>query len=121
MDDDPLILKGLRKYLEEIPNVRSLVSSSDGIDASYKLNNQKFDLIVIDIQMPKMDGMKLMKLLIRNDLVDPESVLMISGFFEPSVIQDASSFGLRNFVVKPFDKESILSKAKRILVRKLSE
>ena len=121
MDDDPLILKSIKKYLQDIPNVRSLITSSEGIDASYKLNNQKFDLIVIDLHLPKMDGMKLLKLLIRNDLIDPETVLMISGFFEPSVIQEASTLGLKNFIVKPFDKNSIVEKSKRILVRKLTK
>jgi YesN/AraC family two-component response regulator len=120
VDDDPKILKALKSYLEKIPNVRSLLTSSDGIDASYKLNNQTFDLIVIDLQMPKMDGIKLMKLLIRNNLVEPETVLMISGFFEASVIQEASSLGLKNFIVKPFDRETITDKAKRILVRNLT-
>jgi len=121
VDDDPLILKAVKKYLDVIPNVRSVVTANEGIDASYKLNNQRFDLIIIDLQMPKMDGMKLLKLLIRNELLDPESVLIISGFFDPNVIQEASTLGLKNFIVKPFDRESIVDKSKRILVRKLAK
>jgi DNA-binding response OmpR family regulator len=56
VDDEPLIVKGLRFSLEQ--EGYEIEAAYDGEEAIGKIRNQEFDLILLDIMLPKMDGLQ---------------------------------------------------------------
>lgn len=66
VDDDPLVLKGLRRSMEEYDGVWSADFATSGKDAIIKLGQQPFDAIVTDMHMPVMDGIQLLDVVSRD-------------------------------------------------------
>ncbi|MBS1128935.1 MAG: cheY40H-4 [Nitrospirae bacterium] len=67
VEDSPTMRQLITFALKRIPGSR-IVEANDGIDALKKLSSQKFDIILTDINMPIMDGLKLVSM-VRNDPV----------------------------------------------------
>ena len=65
IEDSPTMRQLISFALKRLPGVR-IVEATDGVDGLKKLSSEKFDLILTDINMPIMDGLKLVSL-VRND------------------------------------------------------
>jgi CheY-like chemotaxis protein len=78
VDDNKLGLSARRSVLEELGH--RIVTASNGADALEQFTNSKFDLVVTDYKMPRMDGLEL---IVRLRKVSPElPVILISGFVD---------------------------------------
>ncbi|MEM8909531.1 MAG: sigma-54 dependent transcriptional regulator, partial [Bacteroidota bacterium] len=129
VDDEPSIRKTLREILEfEKYDVDEAV---DGLDCMVKLKKSQYDVIIMDIKMPKMDGMEALERvqLLANDT----PVIMISGHANIDTAVDAVKKGAFDFISKPpdlnrmlitvrnaMDKSSLITETK-VLKRKVSK
>ena len=95
VDDDPGLLELLTDTLLAIGYTAT--PAADGIIALDSLANQKFDLVITDIKMPRMDGLQLLKKIKRHYPNLP--VLFITGVATPEIIGQAEPDG---FLAKPF-------------------
>ena len=77
VDDSILVRKVIRKALEEIPNLKISGEASNGEDAILKVKSLKPDLVIMDLIMPKMDGLSALKIIMTDS---PTRVVMISAF-----------------------------------------
>ncbi|EQC51402.1 response regulator [Bacteriovorax sp. DB6_IX] len=109
-----MIVDSLHMILAESGLFKSIVQATDGVDACRKLDNQKFDLIVVDINMPKLDGLGVIKHIRDNQEVDPE-ILLISGGFNHENVQIASDFDIKYVLAKPFNAKKFVGKLTEIL------
>jgi YesN/AraC family two-component response regulator len=93
------------------------VKASDGVLASGKLKNQSFDIIILDINMPKRSGVETLKELAadKRAVNKAANVIVISGFLEKEKMEAIISCGCRNFLVKPFDEASFQEKVLKVL------
>ncbi|MEZ5043166.1 MAG: sigma-54 dependent transcriptional regulator [Saprospiraceae bacterium] len=129
VDDESSIRRTLRDILEfEKYEVGEAV---DGVDCLVKLKQSKYDVIILDIKMPKMDGMEALD---RIQLIAPDTpVLMISGHANIDTAVEAVKKGAFDFISKPpdlnrllitlrnaMDKSSLISETK-VLKRKVSK
>ncbi len=104
IDDERSIRTALREILE-LENF-SVDDAEDGKSAMEKLNNKKYDLVLCDIKMPKMDGLEVLdKILEREDDIP---VIMISGHGNIETAVDALKKGAYDFIEKPLDLNRIL-------------
>jgi two-component system, chemotaxis family, chemotaxis protein CheY len=117
IDDDPSVLDTLEMYCENCGFFRNVIKAKDGSEASKKMANQKFALILMDINMPKKTGVDLVKEFDKEAGNDPDSVIVVSGELSKQVIQQVMVQGVKNFLVKPFDEDSFVSKVKSVLKR----
>ena len=85
----------------------------DGIDAVDKLHNQRFDVVLLDIRMPLMDGLEVLKIIRQYNLA--EKVIMLSGVDEMKLAQDSLKYGADDFMSKPYDLTNLLSCIDRVL------
>ena len=69
VDDEPLALKVLLEYLREHPDVEVVAQCRDGFEAVKAVSEHDPDLMILDIQMPKLDGFEVLELLDRTPLV----------------------------------------------------
>jgi len=80
----------------------------NGIEAMEKILAHKFDLVIVDINMPRMDGFSFLRVL-RAQAVETASIpaLMISTEAAPQDIQDARSAGANYYLVKPVSEADL--------------
>jgi DNA-binding NtrC family response regulator len=104
VDDEKSIRRSLRDVLEiEKYKVEEAV---DGLDALVKVKQDKFDIIILDIKMPKLDGLEALE---RIQLLVPETpVIMISGHADIDVAVVAVKKGAFDFISKPLDLNRLL-------------
>ena len=113
VEDDSHIRK---LYEDTLKDEKFRVTSvSNGEEALDKFNNQSFDIAIIDIMMPKMDGLTLVNILRNNDITIP--MIIVSAKGEHSNIKDGFRVGVDDYMVKPIDMEELVLRIKALLKR----
>ncbi len=99
VDDSPFMRKSLQKMLEEAPDLRVVATARDGIDALEKIAEHKPDIVTLDIEMPRMDGLTCLKKIMADF---PMPVLMVSSLTQEGAqaTLDALSLGALDFIPK---------------------
>ncbi len=129
VDDEASIRKTLREILEF--EKYQVDEATDGLDCLVKLKQTEYDVVIMDIKMPKMDGMEALE---RVQLLVPDTpVIMISGHANIDTAVDAVKKGAFDFISKPpdlnrmlitvrnaMDKSSLITETK-VLKRKVSK
>lgn len=104
VDDD----KGIRRTLREILEFEkyTVTEACDGLDALVKIKQDTFDVIIMDIKMPKLDGMEAIE---RMQNISPDTpVVMISGHGNIDTAVEAVKKGAFDFIQKPPDLNRLL-------------
>ncbi len=116
IDDEDEIKSLMANYLvrSQVEENR-IVFASDGKEAFSKIQNQEFGLIIVDLLMPKMGGIQLLKELKQRAKLKDIPVLIISGNIEADSVKTAMSMGIHNIIVKPFTYNIFLERIGRAL------
>jgi two-component system chemotaxis response regulator CheY len=101
-----------KKILSEIPG-SEFGEAGDGVEALALLTAEKFDLVLVDWNMPKMDGITLVSKFRQTNKTTP--MVMCTTEAEKNRIIDAIKAGVNNYVVKPFTPEGLTEKVKATL------
>lgn len=117
IDDDKEVIEVLKLYCENLGCFRFIVTAKDGVEASMKLTNQKFALILLDINMPKKTGVDIVKELDKNANNTVDSIVVVSGELNKSVLSAVMAKGVKNFLVKPFDETMFEQKIRQVLAK----
>ncbi|GAB4018350.1 MAG: hypothetical protein Fur0010_19510 [Bdellovibrio sp.] len=117
IDDDKEVIEVLKMYCENLGCFRYIVTARDGVEASMKLANQKFALVLLDINMPKKTGVDILKELDKNANNSAESIVIVSGELNKNVLSQAMVKGVKNFLVKPFDENVFQEKIRQVLAK----
>ena len=99
IDDEPLAREGLSTYVREIDFLRLVGSCENSIALTKVMDETKVDLIFLDIQMPKMNGMEFLKI-----TKDPPIVIITSAY--PSYALESFQLNVLDYLLKPitFDR-----------------
>lgn len=114
VEDSPTMRQLISFALKRLRGIR-IIEASDGVDGLKKLSTEKFDLIFTDINMPIMDGLKLVSL-VRNDANykgTPIVVITTEGAQEDR--ERALALGANDYITKPIQPNKILDVAKALL------
>ncbi|PYE50232.1 response regulator transcription factor [Paenibacillus barcinonensis] len=112
VDDDAHIRKLIRIYLEK--NQLSVLEASDGEEALNLLSTTKVDLVIVDVMMPRMDGIELTQD-IRSYMDIP--ILMVTAKGESRDKVKGFRVGTDDYVVKPFDPVELVLRVQSLLKR----
>ena len=111
-DDEQKIREVLREYAEY--EGHTVEEAADGMEAVEKAKNEDFDIIILDIMMPKLDGFSACKE-IRKTKSTP--VLMLSARGEEYDKLFGFEIGADDYVVKPFSPKEVLARINAIIKR----
>lgn len=111
-DEAPILLMVDRVLTKEGYVVKSALSSQDALEIVRK---ERFDLIIVDMVMPSIDGLKLMRM-VRRTYPDIGTI-MISGYATLDLAISSLRQGVQGFLVKPFTGQELRVEVKRVLKR----
>jgi response regulator of citrate/malate metabolism len=115
VDDDKEICEILKEYCHNMGCFKNIILAHDGIMATQKLRNQKFALILLDLNMPKKSGFDLMAEFEPGSLNQKDCILVVSGTLEKDLIARIIGRGVKTFLVKPFDEPSFQERVLKVL------
>ncbi len=91
----------------------ALIEASNGEEGLKAAAEQKPDVIILDITMPQMDGIQMLKLL--RERGDNTPVIMLTAEGGASSIEKASHLGVSDYISKPFQNEAIVEKVQKVI------
>jgi len=111
VDDDGELRELLHELIREMGH--DSVTATDGVDALEKMKEKQFDIVITDINMPRLDGVGLIKR-IASDFTDTD-VIAITGFQTEYNYTDIIALGASDFISKPINIDEFEAKIKRIV------
>ncbi len=114
VDDEYLIVKSLAHIPASMDERFEVIGTgSDGEQAYSQIGSLSPDLVLLDISMPRMDGLELLKKLHDNAISMP-TVVILSAYRNFSYAQQALHYGCREYLLKPFVKRELVEQLTRI-------
>jgi two-component system chemotaxis response regulator CheY len=114
VEDSPMMRQLLVFALSRVKQLK-VTEADDGVDGLKKLAAGKFDIILTDINMPIMDGLKLVKR-VRTDAVHKDvPIVVITTESAEEDRQRALSLGANAYITKPIQAPQVIAKVKELL------
>lgn len=114
VEDEISLLSAIEKKLKiEGYQTITAVNGEEGLE---KIKNEKPDLVLLDILMPKIDGMEVLRILNKEGILPGLPVIIISNSGQPVEIEKTLELGIRDYLVKAnFDPEEVVQKVNSII------
>jgi DNA-binding response OmpR family regulator len=115
VDDDPVIQKLLQVNFEmEGYNV---ITAGDGEEGLAKAQAERPDVVVLDVMMPKMDGLEVARRLKGNDDTRSIPIILLSAKAQLADVQAGQATGADDYLTKPFDPLELLERVGALIDR----
>ena len=114
-DDEEMIRKLIRKYAEF--EGHSVTEASNGMEALIQLKNNQFDIVIMDIMMPELDGFSACREIRKFSNVP---IVMLSARGEEYDKINGFEIGIDDYVIKPFSPKELMLRVNAILKRSRS-
>lgn len=112
VDDDWKLRNLLRIYLSK--EGFDTVEAVDGSEAVMKIKNQSFDLVILDVMMPHMDGWQVCRWIREKQSVP---ILMLTALAETKEKVQGLELGADDYLTKPFDPEELIARVHALIRR----
>ena len=113
VDDEPNIVRTISDRLKM--SGYHVIAATDGQEAIERALQEKPDLILLDVLMPRLDGHAALERLRQMEETRSTPVIMLTALDQTQHVARASSMGVADYVVKPFDLVVLLQKVKSAL------
>ena len=105
VDDASFMRSVLKDIIKNNGLASEIFEAADGIEGVKAFQKIRPDLVTMDVNMPRADGIQALRAILK---IDPRAkVIMISSVEEKHIVQDAIKLGARDYVVKPFDRANV--------------
>lgn len=117
VEDEEILLTALSEELKQ--QGFQVVGAKDGVEGVEKANSEKPDLILLDLVMPRMDGISALKEIKAGATTKDIPVVILTNLSDYDKVSDALSLGAMDYLVKAnYRLEELVSKLKTVLERK---
>jgi len=112
-EDSPSI----RKFISLALKLKGfkVISAEDGMDAMEKLPNQKIDMLITDLNMPNIDGFKLIKAIREDPEYKELPIIILSSLTKDEDVQQGLAAGADSYLIKPFNTKKIQHEVAKFL------
>jgi DNA-binding response OmpR family regulator len=113
VDDEPNIVQTLQDRLEM--NEYEVITAGNGREGLQKFEQERPDVILLDVIMPIMDGHEMLESLRKQPGGQDVSVIMLTARSQTQDIARANACGIDDYIVKPFDLSELLEKIESVV------
>ncbi|MCO4794146.1 MAG: response regulator [Bacteriovoracaceae bacterium] len=115
LDDEDKICEIIRRFLVSSNMFRNVVVADTVSIALMKIRNEKFDLIIVDYNLPDKKGTHFIDIVSKSFGQSKIKFLLISGFLDNKTMADCVKQGVKHVLVKPFTRMMLMRKVSEIL------
>ena len=110
IDDNESLINMIKEYFKDNESISIVLSANDGLEGLEKIgNNQdKYDVILLDLLMPKKDGLYVLEQMKMLDIDKP--VIVATSYNSVEAINEVASYGVNYFILKPFDLPDLIKR-----------
>jgi len=112
IDDSAIVLKQLHNVLDKKFEVVGVTSGLAGLKL---LDNEMFDLVLLDIEMPVMDGFATLTSIRQREKLKDLPIIILTGTRHKQKVIKGITSGVEGYVIKPADSEQLLTKIETAL------
>lgn len=114
VDDNRRIVSILKDAIEKETELEVAGSAADGEDALQQIRRMKPDVVLLDLIMPKIDGLEVMERIQHPDFPHHPEIIVVSAVSQENVTEQAFSLGAAYYILKPFDTRVVMSRIKAV-------
>ena len=112
-------------YADDEPALRELVqnhlslegydveTAADGVEAVKMLNKKAYDLVLLDVHMPQMDGVEVLKYMKSKGM--KSRLIMLTGDADPRIVSQCAKYGAMDYLTKPYNYHELVEAIDRVL------
>ncbi len=105
VDDASFMRVVLKDIIKGNGLASEIIEAVDGVEGVKAYQTQKPDLVTMDVNMPRADGIQALRAIMK---IDPAAkVIMVTSVEQKQIVQDAMKLGARDYIVKPFDRGNV--------------
>jgi DNA-binding LytR/AlgR family response regulator len=108
IDDEPLALEVLENYIQRMADLQLIRKCSNALEAFQSLNNERVDLLFLDIQMPVIDGLSFLK-----SLKNPPAVILTTAYSNHAI--EGFDLNVADYLLKPISFERFLKAVNKVI------
>lgn len=112
VDDTALIL---RRITDDLSAYYDVVTANSGLRAMKYLDKNKPDLILLDIQMPNLNGFQVLQLIHAMEDRADIPVIVLTGSENSESVMKSIEMGVRGYILKPFSTSDLLERIRKVL------
>ena len=113
VDDQQTMRSLVRTGLNQL-GITNTREAADGEDALRALITRSAHLVISDFNMPKMDGLQLLRAIRSHEPIKGVAFIMLTGRADRDLVQRAAQFGVNNYLVKPFTVATLREKIEQV-------
>lgn len=113
VDDDEMNLR-MAEYILAREGYR-IHKAGSGMEALLFLRDEKVDLILLDVEMPIMSGIKTMEIINENEELRDIPVIFVTASIDTSTVNEAENLGAKDYVTKPFVPQNLCDRVNRVI------
>ena len=94
-----------------------VLEAADGVEALELVRDPGADLILLDLVMPKKDGVEFLRDLRADDSLKDTPVILLTGFADPQLVRKVAELQVKDYLVKPPDQYELIRRVRKYLSR----
>jgi two-component system response regulator (stage 0 sporulation protein A) len=114
-DDNTQLCHTLREHIDAQPDMQVVGIAGDGEQALEALDRWRPDVLLLDITMPRLDGLAVLERLNTRGVVEKPCVVVLTALGHDDVAQRLTELGARYFIVKPFDLDLLTERMRQFV------
>lgn len=114
VDDNKELVHIMEDYLNNQDDMEVVGVTYNGMDCLQLVQSLQPDILILDLIMPHVDGLTLLKMIRELDTFKKPRIIMLTAFGQEEVMRQAVQLGANYFILKPFDFEHLLAKIRKI-------
>jgi DNA-binding response OmpR family regulator len=113
IEDEPAIADNLAALLNA--KGHKVATCYEGADGVARARKDTFDLLLLDVMLPRMSGFDVCKLLRADPKTMKLKIIMVTGLGRMGDVEEAFRAGANDYLIKPFDSARLFSKIEKVL------
>lgn len=113
IDDDPVVRTLIKKTFSSLGF--EVITAADGIEGLRAIENNQPDIIILDVMMPIIDGLEVLKRIKATPKIAKIPVIMFTAISDGHMVVETSKFGADDYIIKPFQSSVLIQKVKKLL------